>query len=610
VVLAAACALQSPGVAAADGARLDILTVETSADRQATVLADVRPVGETPIRSEAFTLTAGGMRLPTRVEPVLGDQLAVGLVVDGSGQGAARLHSGVSGPASFLLQLPLAARVAVVADTSPPALIAPLSVGAKDALSGLDALRPHGERDTSQALTLALRQLPAGSGEPRLLLLFTGAADAGGEPATALAQRLAQAHTLLAVVSTAADNAYWSRVTAATGGVLVPAHAAELLGAFERLLDPLRARYLLTFPAPQVLPARVSIQVSTAAGTTSADAFVLTLPASHAQAGADTGTGRLPVPALIAALVILVLAGTVLRARSRSADHPPAADASRRSPAAPPSTPVRRSTPPPSATPATEAAGTSALRGGVPAATHPTAAAPPVHVAPAAADRGPGTPAQQVSAPAAAASSPAAAPARLASAIPDRARHASSGPPPAATAAPPPAALPTRVARAVDEKEVAPAPAAAGDGGDPDLDAQVGAAAAAVDSGRLDRARAVAQLALAAPGRVDLLDRIIERCQAAGTQRGRPPADTALDLTESARQVIMGEATLIGPDGARVEQTVPAGAERITRTLLRLTRNGRWECDCRTAGELAQYIDISTLVAAPSVVLRSGDSEQ
>jgi len=121
------------------------------------------------------------------------------------------------------------------------------------------------------------------------------------------------------------------------------------------------------------------------------------------------------------------------------------------------------------------------------------------------------------------------------------------------------------------------------------LDARAVSAAAAVDGGGLDRGRAIAQIALAAPGRVDLLDRIL-----AGSAR---PGGTARDLVESARRVVVGEATLTGPDGVRVEQTAPAGADRITRTVLRLTRNGRWECDCRTADQLAEHVDLSTLVA-------------
>jgi hypothetical protein len=541
-------------VAAAAAGHLDILTVEASAaDRQVTMVADVGPAGATAIGSESFSVTAGDTRLPTRVEPVLSDQLAVGLVVDGSRRGAAALRTGVSGPASFLLQLPVAARVAAVVDTSPPAVVAPLAVGAKDALSALDALRPQGERDTSQALTVALRQLPVTPGEPRLVLLFTTASDAGGEAAADLAERLRKAHTLLAVVSTAAHNTYWSRVTTATGGVLVAPQASDMISAFETLLDPLRTRYLLTFPTPERLPASVSVRVDTAAGTVSADASVV--GGSTADGRAGTGNPRLPIPALSAALVLLLCAAAVLRARSaarsRSAHRPLAVDGRRRSPAKPSPPPVRRSPPPRQAMPSAEAARTSAARG-VAELLYP---APP---------------------PAAAPPWPAAAPAALTPAAAEPENEA--GPNKAGPAAPP-----------------------ARDGAYADLETQVAAASAAVASGRLDRPRAVVQIALAAPGRIDLLDRIMdaERRMAGSQPANGTPADTVLDLVESARRVIVGEATLAGPDGVRVEQTVPPGADPITRTVLRLTKNGRWECDCRTADELARHVDLSTLVAGP-----------
>jgi hypothetical protein len=120
------------------------------------------------------------------------------------------------------------------------------------------------------------------------------------------------------------------------------------------------------------------------------------------------------------------------------------------------------------------------------------------------------------------------------------------------------------------------------------------------------------QIALAAPGRIDLLDRVIDAGRGlAGTQpTTRPPVETVLGLAKSARRVLTGEAILAGPDGVRVEQTVPPGANRITRTLLRLTRNGRWECDCWTADELARYVDVSALVAGPAAGIRHGDSQQ
>jgi hypothetical protein len=515
---------------------------------------------------------------------VLSDQLAVGLVVDGSTAGGVTPHGEVSGPANLLLQLPVAARFAAVADTSPPAVVAPLTMGARDALRALDALQPHGRRHTSQALTAAVDQLPVTPGEPRLVVLYTGAVDAGGEAATDLAERLRTAHALLAVVSTAADSSYWSQVTAATGGVLVAPRASDPIGASESLLDRLRSRYLLTFSTPQQLPARVSVRVDTPAGAASAVAFVPRGATPDRPGDPDSDTPGLLLPALGAAALVLFAAAGVRRARpaarSRSAARPRTAAPGRRS-AARPAPPVQH--PPRRATPVAETSAAPA----VPESVHPvpsraSAAPPPRPV--------------RVAAEAAEAAGPSAARRE-----PERVHPL----PPPVTAIPQRATAPAQGARAdpgMPENGAGQNARANGDALYADLDMQVAAAAAAVDDGRMDRSRAVAQIALAAPGRIDLLDRVMDArmWMVRSDQAGRPQADTALDLLTSARRVIAGEATLTGPDGVRVEQTVPPGADRITRTLLRLTRSGRWECDCRTADELARHVDLSTLVTRPS----------
>src|SRR6266545_5024671 len=274
-LLAVACALQWLAATGAAAAQLDIVAVlGPAADRQVSLVADIRPGATTPIPSDSFSVTAGGVRLPARAMPVISDQLAIGLVVDASAAGAKALQAGVSGAANFLLQMPVAARTAVVADTRPPAVVAPLHGGAADALLALSSVRARNERSTSDALTLVLRQLPATPDGSRVVVLYTSAPDAGGEAATDLAARLTTAHALLAVVTAGTDRRYWSQVTAATGGVLVAAQPRATMAAFDDVADIMRGRYLLTFPMTGQLPARVSVRVGTADGTLTAVALV------------------------------------------------------------------------------------------------------------------------------------------------------------------------------------------------------------------------------------------------------------------------------------------------------------------------------------------------
>jgi hypothetical protein len=124
--------------------------------------------------------------------------------------------------------------------------------------------------------------------------------------------------------------------------------------------------------------------------------------------------------------------------------------------------------------------------------------------------------------------------------------------------------------------------------------------AADVENGMRERRQAVAQLALAARGRTDLLDRIIEseRRMTHSTLDRWPPTATVLDLLSAARRVTSGDAALVGPGGIRVEQTV-LRTQGGPRTLLRLSRSGgpvvhRW-----TVEELARDVDLETLAEDP-----------
>ncbi len=502
LLVAAAVQWFGPGAratAAATASHVDIVAViPPAADRRAVVVADVRPPPAAPLGPGAFSVNAGEARLPTQAAAVVSDRLAIGVVVDSSAAGGAAVQAGLNGAANFLLQMPSLSRAAVVTDSRPPAVVSPLSAGPAAALHGLASVQAGGQRSTAAALTLALRQLPASSDAPRLLLLYTGAPDAGSEPATDLAARLTAAHVLLAVVDTGTDRRYWSRVTAATGGVLAPAAPSAAVGAFGDVAAALRARYVLSFPAPGPLPARVSVRVRTAEATLIADALV---PAGTAAGAAHTGGGhtaarhtgegqagggaiRILAVAVGALTVLVLLAALIVRL------------------------------------------------------------VPPRHRR-----------------------------------TPDRVR-----PRPTGDAAHSPD-QPSDRAPLGDERSYR------------QLDTRIGNLAAAVAEGRLDRRHAVALIALAAPGRPDLLDRATDsERRITGSPLGRwPPSETVLNLLEAARRVTLGDTALVGPDGIRVEQAQVSDPDGDTRTLLRLTRNGQPVGECRTVKELAQQVDVSTL---------------
>jgi hypothetical protein len=275
----AVCAVQllaATGAAAVPtGAAVPLpdVAVLPAADRHVSLVVNV-PASAKTVRPESVSVTVRGARQPTTVVPVISDQLAVGLVVDASEAGGKQLQAWLSAAARFVLETPAATRAAVIADTTPPVVVAGLRQGPIDLVRALSAVRAHGERRTSEALTLAMRQLPAAPPGPRVVVLYTSSPDAGGEAAAALAGRLTKAHALLVVVSTATDTLYWSRVTRATGGLLAPALAPAVTPALDQVAEMLRTRYLITFPTPGRVPAQASVRVDLGDVALTAEAVV------------------------------------------------------------------------------------------------------------------------------------------------------------------------------------------------------------------------------------------------------------------------------------------------------------------------------------------------
>lgn len=227
-----------------------------------------------PVRPESLSVSVGGVAQQAQVEPVLSERLAVAMVVDASAGAAPVLPAGVTGAANLVLAAPSAARGALVVDTTPPAVAAGWPSAREAMLRGLSAVRAGGDRDTAAALDLALAQLPAAAAEPRVLVLFTGAPDAGGEAAGSIVDRMRAAGVLCAVVETGdAGSGFWSTVAAGTGGVAVRAAPAEVVAGFDRVASALQRRYLLTIPTPDRLPAPVVVQTGDASlvGQTTVD---------------------------------------------------------------------------------------------------------------------------------------------------------------------------------------------------------------------------------------------------------------------------------------------------------------------------------------------------
>jgi hypothetical protein len=628
-----------------------------------------------------FQVTSGDSgKLPTDARPVLGPQLAAASVLDTSTAGADALQAGVNGVTSLLLQFPDGVRNLVVSDGGDgPRTLSPLTQGATGAVAALSPVSAGGTRHTRAALDAAVAGLPPEAGRSRLVLLYTGATDAG-EPADQLGRRLAAAGVVLAVVSTAADESYWSNAAALTGGVVVPTGGDASPKPFDRLAAELRGRFVLTFPRPATLPSQVKVSLTVAGETVAQSAMVPEAAAeTTSPEPADSGSSG-PWWWVAAAVVLLALiAGGLflwLR-RRRSADAEPADAWAAREPGlvyrpAPepfssddawplprrrpangtsaiaarsaagaagepdPSSPdIEPTTADPTALDRTAVNGTAgdpSAGDRTPTTGDPTAGSRP------AGERGAGDPAAEDRTAGPTAADPTAgtragasraggdptagsrgggsrtaaeraaemtAADRAAAAAAERAGVGRVVGDPAGAAPAGHSTLPrrrpggnaSRRGRGVDDQTVeitrprTAIPAqhpAADERAFSRLDDETARVATAVAAGTMDFRHAVARIAMAAPGRVDLLDRVLEtERRMEGVQIGNaPPSDVTIRLLTVARRVVAGEVALVGPAGVRIEQA---------SSVLRLIHPDRTTHEYRSAKELSRDVDLGTL---------------
>jgi hypothetical protein len=604
-------------------------------DDQVTMVLGVDPPPSLA-QPGTFTVASGDAgKLPTDARPVLGPQLAAATVLDTSAAGAGTLQNGINGTTDLLLQLPDGVRNLVVADGGDgPRTVSPLTQGATEAIAALNSARAAGTRHTGAALDAAADGLPPQAGRSRLVLLYTGAADAGGEPAEQLGRRLAQAGVVLAVVTTGPGQQYWSDAAGITGGLAVAATGAASLRPFDQVASTLRSRFVLTFPRPSTLPATVRVSMTVDGQTVSQSAMVPEATAeTAAPAGAASGSslrwwafGALVLVALVTAALLLVRrrGRAPVGAPGRRAAEPagrgpePAGseerpqDLPRRRPAAGTSTiPVHGAALPPvlawdepagaaddrAAADRAAADRTAADR----TAADRTAAGQPAPAEGAAGGQRPGAEQAGTAAasdPAGRAAAEAAERAGVGRRVGDPAGGQPAGSPTLPRRRPGEAAAQRRNGAAgVDDATVEMARPGRPDARQhPAADAraytrlydETDRVAAAVAEGRMDFRHAVAKIALAAPGRLDLLDRVIEtERRLAGVQMGASaPSEVTLKLLTTARRVVSGEVALVGPTGERVEQA---------SSVLRLIHPDRTTREYRSATELARHLDLDTL---------------
>ena len=211
----------------------------------------------------AVEVTLDGQKQRAQIVPVMSDGLAVSIVVDAAQTGASSLPAWLSAAARFILEAPPSTRSVVIPDRRPASAVTDPLSGPSGVVTALTSIRAGGDRDTAAVLTLARQQFPAAATGRRLVVVYTSARDAGGIEADTLAADFRATGTMLVVVGTAEAGAYWAAAAAATGGFFAPIGDPAVAPALDQVETTLGDRYLVLFPTPTKLPARVAVRVDT-----------------------------------------------------------------------------------------------------------------------------------------------------------------------------------------------------------------------------------------------------------------------------------------------------------------------------------------------------------
>jgi hypothetical protein len=311
----------TPAMAAPAPVPLQVIAALPGAE-QTTLVVDLSAIAG-PVARSAATVTVDGTQIPAQLQPVASDLMSTAFVIDTSDAGRAALSSWLSAATRFVLEAPAGTRAVAVADATPPKLITPSQQGPVGMVRALSGVRAGGQRSTSDALTLAVRQFPDTPVGRRVVVLYTTAANAGGESAAALSARFRRAGAILVAVGTARDSAYWTDAARQTGGFFAPVGAAAAVPALDQVDTALRGRYLVQFATPSALPARAQVRVDAPELTLTGETVIA--EDAEASAGAGTaspwpGTRAIVIAAVIlAGLLTLVAAALVLRRRPRPA---------------------------------------------------------------------------------------------------------------------------------------------------------------------------------------------------------------------------------------------------------------------------------------------------
>ena len=296
--------------AAAAGDELRVIAVHTGASQQVTMVVEPPSTARgRAANEETCTVTFDGETVATTVEPMASGDLSVALVIDtATSLTAEELAAVQKGAIDFLLGLPPSAQTMVVTAGGEPEVVASLDAHPAEAVGAISALSAGGSRDTSAATRLAAESLQSAPPGPRVIVVYTRGADDADPSVEQLSDAVLQADAVIDVIPTGSESIWPSVVERAGGVVLPPTGAADIAQSYGRLATMLSDQYLVTFQAPDELPALAQVAFR---GGDQEYRTVVDVPDADTEQAAPT-EGRPSGSRGIAALASLLVAGLVL----------------------------------------------------------------------------------------------------------------------------------------------------------------------------------------------------------------------------------------------------------------------------------------------------------
>jgi hypothetical protein len=312
IAVAAAAAPAAAGPSASHAAGLGVRVVGTvPVDPSHVGVVVAVPGSGGPLNAQAFRLWENGRPKAVRVDSLPASALRIAVVVD-AGPGA-QLQGAQNAVADLMIGLPNGAEAAVVA-ARPARLVQPLTGDAGSVVQALAGAAFPGPRDDASATALAVREVVRGPpGRRAVVLITTAPVPAALASAVSGQLRAADASLYVAAVPEVAPSL--ARLASASGGWAVTASSASsLIPAVDAigadLTHQYRLAYVTAYPALTATRLRVAVAEG---GTTATTEATVRVPTAQASAGARrSGHAGVSVAWLIAAVLLLCLAGVAI----------------------------------------------------------------------------------------------------------------------------------------------------------------------------------------------------------------------------------------------------------------------------------------------------------